>query len=58
MHFKENMIVNSIDKKLYLGHIFFQIIGIVFEAEKELYQQKKGLKFPSHRMPHSKEFAF
>ena len=52
------MIVNSIDKKLYLGHIFFQIIGIVFEAEKELYQQKKGLKFPSHRMPHSKEFAF
>ena len=55
---KENMIVNSIDKKLYLVHIFFQIIDTVFEAEKELYWQKKGLKFPSHTMSHSKEFAF
>ena len=52
------MIVNSIDKKLYLVHIFFQIIDIVFEAEKELYWQKKGLKFPSHTVSHSKEFAF
>ena len=30
------MIVNSIDKKLYLVHIFFQIVDIVIEAEKEL----------------------